>query len=303
MTMVSKFAPDFPPKRDDVHFGAGENPYWAIETQAFQAVNHVAKEFDAGAPSRALEALWRFVGQANRFIDQTQPWTMAKAKDPALPHALWCLQCSLWTIARMIAPVLPATSRTLLDWLDDPRIATWPVTAEGRVFPQAPSLSTIPPPSPLFPRLDDKMQAEILRKVVGDAAAAAPAPATPSKPTPATPPPAAAAAGSTITYDDFAKLELRVGTVKEAVKVPKKDKLLHLQVDLGEGKPRSIVAGIAEAFAPDTLIGKQVIVVANLAPRKMAGLVSEGMILAAGEEAILGLSAVDAAVPPGTRVR
>lgn len=304
MTMVNKFAPDFPPSRDDVHFAAGENAYWQIETHAFQAVNLVAKELDAGAPSRALEALWRFVGQANRFIDQTQPWTMAKAKDPALPHALWCLQCSLWTIARMIAPVLPATSKTLLEWLDDPRPATWPDGVEGRVFTQAPTLSTIAPPSPLFPRLDDKMQAEILRKVVGDAAQAAPAaPAAPAKAPAAKPTEAAAPASTTITYDDFAKLELRVGTVKEAVKVPKKDKLLHLQVDLGEARPRSIVAGIAEAFAPDALIGKQVIVVANLAPRKMAGLVSEGMILAAGDEAILGLSAVDAAVPPGTRVR
>jgi methionyl-tRNA synthetase len=293
MTMVSKFAPEFPPSRDDVHFAAGENAYWQVETNAFQAVNLVAKELDAGAPSRALEALWRFVGQANRFIDQTQPWSMAKAKDPALPHALWCLQCSLWTIARMIAPVLPATSKTLLEWLGDPRDAMWPETAEGRVFTSAPPLSTIPPPSPMFPRLDDKMQDAIVAKVVGEVAPPK-APEPPKTEVPATP---------TITYDDFAKLELRVGTVKEAVKVPKKDKLLHLQVDLGEGKLRSIVAGIAEAFAPDALVGKQVIVVANLAPRKMAGLVSEGMILAAGDEAILGLSAVDAAVPPGTRVR
>jgi methionyl-tRNA synthetase len=91
--------------------------------------------------------------------------------------------------------------------------------------------------------------------------------------------------------------------VLSATAVPKKDKLLHLQVDLGEDKPRSIVAGIAQAYAPDALVGKQVIVVANLAPRKLAGLVSEGMILAAGDEAILGLSAVDHDVPPGTRVR
>jgi methionyl-tRNA synthetase len=199
----------------------------------------------------------------------------------------------LWTIARMITPVLPSTSKTLLEWLGDPRTATWPETAEGRVFPQAPTLSTIPPPSPLFPRLDEKMQDAIVAKVVGEV--------VPPKATPVEAPKTDAT--PTITYDDFAKLELRVGTVKEAVKVPKKDKLLHLQVDLGEGKLRSIVAGIAEAFAPDTLVGKQVIVVANLAPRKMAGLVSEGMILAAGDEAILGLSAVDAAVPPGTRVR
>ena len=109
--------------------------------------------------------------------------------------------------------------------------------------------------------------------------------------------------GATIPYDDFAKLELRVGKVVSAVAIPKKDKLLHLQVDLGEAKPRTIIAGIAEAYKPEALVGSQVIVVANLAPRKMAGLVSEGMLLAAGDEAILGLSALDRDVPAGTRVR
>jgi methionyl-tRNA synthetase len=113
----------------------------------------------------------------------------------------------------------------------------------------------------------------------------------------------AAPSAAHITYEDFAKLELRVGKVLSAVAVPKKDKLLHLQVDLGEVRPRSIVAGIAQAYKPDDMVGKQVIVVANLAPRKLAGLVSEGMILAAGDEQILGLSALDRETPPGTRVR
>jgi methionyl-tRNA synthetase len=85
--------------------------------------------------------------------------------------------------------------------------------------------------------------------------------------------------------------------------VPKAKKLLHLSVDLGEAQPRSIVAGIAEAYAPDQLPGKQVIVVANLAPATIRGIRSEGMILAAGDEVIAGLSALDRDVPPGTRVR
>jgi methionyl-tRNA synthetase len=122
------------------------------------------------------------------------------------------------------------------------------------------------------------------------------------------PPPVAAVTDApkapTIEYADFEKLELRVGKVLSAIAVPKKDKLLHLQVDLGEAKPRSIVAGIAQAYKPDQLVGKQVIVVTNLAPRKLAGLVSEGMILASGDGAeINGLSGVDRDVPPGTRVR
>jgi methionyl-tRNA synthetase len=299
MTMIAKFAPDFPPRRDDAIFQAGENPSWQLEVTAFETANAVARELEAFAPSKALELLWRFVGQANRYVDQTQPWSMAKAKDPTLPHVLWCLQSSLWAIAHMIAPVLPATSKTLREWLGDAGPARWPAAFEGRLLVNAPKLDIKPPPAALFPRLDDKMQAKILVDVVGEAAAApaavaaAPAPAAPE----------AAPAMPQATYDDFAKLELRTGKVLSAIAIPKKDKLLHLQVDLGEPKPRSIVAGIAQAFKPETLVGKTVIVVANLAPRKMAGVMSEGMILAAGEEAILGLSTVDADVPPGTRVR
>jgi methionyl-tRNA synthetase len=242
---------------------------------------------------------------------------MAKAKDPVLPHTLWCLQRSLWTIAQLIAPVLPATSETLLGWLGDAHPAMWPQGVNGRVFTLAPeTLAIDTKPQVLFPRLDDDAQAKILRAVVGDAAAI-PATAGASEPRKAEkksdrkpekqPEPTAGAApgagNGVITFDDFAKLDLRVGKVVTAQPIPKKDRVLHLTVDLGEGKPRTIVAGIASAYKPEQLVGKQVIVVANLAPRKMGELVSEGMILAAGDEAILGLSAVDADVPPGTKVR
>jgi methionyl-tRNA synthetase len=106
-----------------------------------------------------------------------------------------------------------------------------------------------------------------------------------------------------IQIDDFAKVELRTGKIISAAAIPKAKKLLHLQVDLGEDKPRSIVAGIAERYTPDALVGKTVIVVANLEPVTLRGVRSEGMLLAAGEEGILGLSAIDRDVPPGTRVR
>jgi methionyl-tRNA synthetase len=262
------------------------------------------------APSRALEAIWRFVGTANRFIDQTQPWAMAKAKDPALGHTLWTLQASLWVIARFIAPVLPATAATLRGWLGDTSELRWPEPAEGRGLGGVPAL-TAGAPSPLFPRLDDAAQAKIFARIVAESAQA-PAPASATAlaapaPTPAklASPAAAASPAPTaaITFDEFSRLELRVGRVLSAAAVPKAKKLLHLSVDLGEAQPRSIVAGIAEAYAPDKLVGKQVIVVANLAPALIRGIRSEGMILAAGDEAILGLSALDSDVPPGTRVR
>jgi methionyl-tRNA synthetase len=149
---------------------------------------------------------------------------------------------------------------------------------------------------PLFPRLDDAMQKKIFDSMGLTDAAPAPAPVV-------APAAAPAPEAAPITIQDFDKLDLRVGKVVQATAVPKKDKLLHLQIDLGEAKPRSILSGIASAYKPEDLVGKQVIVVANLPPRKMAGILSEGMILAAGDEQILGLSALDRDVPPGTRVR
>jgi methionyl-tRNA synthetase len=185
---------------------------------------------------------------------------------------------------------------------------TWPISTDGRVLDEAPASLRARPPQPLFPRLDDKAQGRILRAVVGDAAAVA-APAQPlqtgetTKHAAPPPPPVEKPAGAAISIDDFGKVELRTGKVLSAQAVPKAKKLLHLSVDLGEAQPRSIVAGIAEAYTPEQIVGRQVIVVANLAPATIRGIRSEGMILAAGDEAILGLSALDRDVPPGTRVR
>ncbi|HEU4534360.1 MAG TPA: hypothetical protein VFS00_09590, partial [Polyangiaceae bacterium] len=107
-----------------------------------------------------------------------------------------------------------------------------------------------------------------------------------------------------VSYDEFAKVDLRVGLVVAATKVPKKDKLLDLRVDLGEPEPRRIVAGLALSFAPEALVGRRVVVVTNLAPRDFGkGLVSHGMILAAGPSEALSLPAVDERIAPGTRVK
>jgi methionyl-tRNA synthetase len=308
LTLIVKLSAQTPPARDDALYRAGENPYWQLEVHAAEACGHAAAQFDAFAPSRALEAIWRFVAMANRFIDQTQPWAMAKAKDPALGHALWCLQSSLWLIARLIAPVLPATAGALRGWIGDGDAAmAWPVPVAGRVLPLAPDGLSAHTPSPLFPRLDDKLQQAILDKIVPPDAAAAAPPAPTAAPAPAAAAPAApeprSPALAPIKIDDFARIELRVGTVLSAAAVPKAKKLLQLSVDLGEPAPRSIVAGIAETYAPDQIVGKQVIVVANLEPATIRGIASQGMLLAAGDGQVVGLSALDRHVPPGTRVR
>jgi methionyl-tRNA synthetase len=309
LTLIVKLSAETPVSRDDAVYSGSENPFWQLEVHAVDACKHAAAQFELFAPSRALEAIWRFIAMANRFIDQTQPWAMARSKDRTLGHALWCLQSSLWVIARLIAPVLPATAGALRRWIGDGDAAmSWPEPVEGRVLPLAPATLTAASPSPLFPRLDDKLQQAILDKVVPPEVAARPQAAAPAAPAPRTPAAPAApeprsAALAPITIDDFSKIELRVGTVLAAAAVPKAKKLLHLTVDLGEPAPRSIVAGIAEAYPPEQIIGKQVIVVANLAPATIRGVTSQGMILAAGEAQILGLSALDHDVPAGTRVR
>ena len=135
-------------------------------------------------------------------------------------------------------------------------------------------------------------------EAAGDAKAATKAPADDAK--------AAAAAGdaSVITYDDFAKVDLRVGLVKTCEKVPKKDKLLKLTVDVGEPEPRQIIAGLALSFTPETLVGRRVVVVANLAPRDFGkGMVSHGMLLATGPSEALHLATVEGDVAPGARLK
>ena len=118
-------------------------------------------------------------------------------------------------------------------------------------------------------------------------------------------PGAAPSAAQVITIDDFVKVELRVATVLEAEKVPKADKLLRLIVDVGEPQPRQILAGIAQFYAPEEVVGRKIIVVANLAPRKLRGLESNGMLLAAsdGEDGKPVLATFSEDVPNGTRLK
>jgi methionyl-tRNA synthetase len=111
-----------------------------------------------------------------------------------------------------------------------------------------------------------------------------------------------AAPPAEIAIDDFAKIELRAAKVVAAERIPKADKLLKLTLDIG-AEQRTVVSGIAPAYAPEQLVGKTVIYLANLKPAKLRGVVSQGMILAAGDAEVLGLSALDRDVPPGTIIR
>jgi methionyl-tRNA synthetase len=153
--------------------------------------------------------------------------------------------------------------------------------------------------TPLFPRLDDVAMARISAAVLPSEVVAAPTTSA-SLVAPNKEP---ARESQPISYADFMKAEIRVGRVVSAVAIAKAKKLLHLQVDVGEATPRSVVAGIAEAYQPAQLVGKTVLVVTNLTPATIRGVESHGMILAAGDDTIVGLAAVDRDAAPGTPVR
>jgi methionyl-tRNA synthetase len=284
------------------------------------AVDKADSDWNALQPSRALEATFSLIRAANEYIDRSEPWVLARSPEKAGQLASVCrtfLEACL-VVGRLLAPVMPERAAALcrqLGFADGAAAASrWP----ARFGENLPAGQTLGKADPLFPRLDPDREAELLHKWVPAEPAAALANGTASaKREPAAEGGRAGGRGpdelgsggregktlpSTIDYADFAKLDLRVAQVISAEPVPKADKLLKLQLDVG-GEQRQVVAGIATAYAPDALVGKKVIFLSNLRPAKIRGVESQGMILAAGEETVVGLSAVDRDLPPGTKVR
>jgi methionyl-tRNA synthetase len=250
--------------------------------------------WDSFNPSGALEATWRLVRFFNQRIDEEKPWVLHKLdKQTRLRDVLAdCCEALRWA-ALMVAPAMPSAALEILRQLGRTQDeGGWPgnTISEFR-WPGG----TLAESTPVFPRIDPDRQAELIAKWV-------PAEALPTLSVPA-PAPAASSPPTDVSIDDFAKIELRAAKVLSAERVPKADKLLKLTLDIGAGEPRTVVSGIAPTYTPETIVGKTVIYFANLAPRKIRGVVSQGMILAAGDAEVLGLSALDRDVPPGTRIR
>ena len=206
-------------------------------------------------------------------------------------------------LATLLAPIVPSVTEKLFAQLGTPPL-TFADLASARVplLPRGRALGT---PSPLLPRLEEaQVNAARPGRGAGPARSAVSrqAGARASRPRPAAPPRRTPSADE-IDIDDFARVALRVGQVLAAERVPKADKLLKLTVDVGEGSPRTIVAGIAEAYAPEQLVGRKVVVVANLKPRALRGIESRGMLLAAGSGGA-SLRLVDPGdLPPGSPVK
>ena len=234
--------------------------------------------------SKALETIWSLIGAVDKYIVEQAPWKLIKAGEAEatkLDEVLYTAAEALRVVTALVAPVLPESAAKIWAQLG----FTTPITDLravdlhwGRLQGGQPLGVT----GAVFPRADVKASIEKIMALENEEVARQQQ--LLGKPAPAPPAAEVKVGTAEITIDDFVKVDLRVGIVRDAAAVKGADKLLHLHVDIGESEPRSIVAGIATAYKPEVLVGRKVVIVANLAPRKLRGLTSQGMIVAASLE-------------------
>jgi methionyl-tRNA synthetase len=260
-----------------------QGPEDGFEELVAAADREVANSLASFQFHRALQEIWAVIDRANRYIESSAPWNLEK--DPAqrvrLDDVLYVLAETLRHVARLISPFMPNTSDAIGQSLGlapntNGGPSEWGFLKAGQNIHKAP---------PLFPRHVTPPTGRIVMDTSAPAVQVSPTPQTPQ-----------------ISIEDFAKIELRVGKVLAAERVPKSSKLLKLQVDLGT-ETRQIVAGIGTKYEPDVLIGRLVAVVANLKPAKLMGIESQGMILAAGDKEVTALLAYVEPVQPGMRIK
>jgi methionyl-tRNA synthetase len=252
----------------------------AIHRGADAVRDAVGEAMERFAFQGALVELWRFIGDVNRYVDAAQPWTLAKdpAKHARLAAVLGTLAESLGYLGIVLEPFLPDAAARIRAAVGDTR----PPALAHAVMGRNPVPAPVQRLSGLFPRIDAK---------------------APPSPTPgATRSAPGEGAPARITIDEFKRLDLRVAEVVAAEPVPKSKKLLKLTVRLAD-ETRTVVAGIAEHYRPDALVGRKVVVVANLEAATLMGVTSNGMVLAGSAGDTLALLTPDQDLPPGAKVR
>jgi methionyl-tRNA synthetase len=271
--------PEADPRVEDelCGFQAGD-----LKGHAAALVDEYEKSMSAFAFHKGLLSVWEFISHMNKYVDTTAPWELAKKKSSRkeLHAVLYHLLESLRIVSGLIWPVMPETAARMQGHLGlDPdapfyhleTLRKWKVLEPGTKLPKS---------TQLFPRID-------LKKLRTEAKTVAE-----EKPESGFLP--------EIDIETFAKTDLRVGTVLKAEAIPRARKLLKLEVDIGE--IRTVVSGISGSYSPEELVGRQVILVANLKPVKIMGVLSRGMILAASGEKMISVVGPDKPVTPGTRL-
>ena len=294
LTMVKKFGGGKVPEAPRARTEGGE-----LRTAGLHAVEDYNKSFQNMAFHKALMATWELISLANKFIDREAPWALAKDPEKAdrLAEVLYELLETLGLTACLIYPVMPETSAEMLRQIGLPEdlltldykvlekhLTPGAAINQGRsLFPRV-ELGGAPSGSKKNADQQSGKKGEAKQKAAGQEKAKA----------------GPADKGDVISFEDFKKVDLRVGLVKSAERIPKSDKLLKLVVDVGG--ERTIVAGLGKHFAPEEMVGREVIVAANLAPAKLMGVTSQGMVLAAADREGLALLTVSREVTPGGKV-
>ena len=304
----------------------GDNPL--IEVAGRAAADYRAAMDDL-AFQRALESLWRLLADTNQYLVAHEPWKLIKTEGPSprLARVLWNGLEATRIVAIGLLPIMPRAAVKVLHAIGAPV----PQRLDAMAWGGTPVGAELPPPAPIFPRIDKEAYlAEAKQGESGPPAARKVEPELSSvslgafkalaieddatvlaAPGPSAPPAATSVATggfevpgepNLISIDTFKQVRLRIGTVRAAEPVPKSKRLLKLTVDLGD-ETRTVVAGIALAYRPEDLAGKQVVVVANLEPATLMGVESQGMVLAASGDGAPVLLHPGEAVPAGTEVR
>ncbi len=282
-TMTHKYFKGVVPVIDpnvEQEFGLG------LSEKASQTIDTFQKEMAHFAFHKALAAVWTLINQMNKYIDVTTPWVLAKNKKsrPQLEVVLYNLLEGLRVVAGLIYPVMPDKAQTMIQHLGlDAKQPFYKIDIVKAWKTLTPGIQ-LPKTTTLFPRIEMKKQ---------ETTAAMPSTEKTLNPE----------LKAEITIEDFVGTDLRVATVIKASAIPRAKKLLKLEVDMGEVNHRILVAGIAGSYEPDQLVGKQVVVVANLKPAKLMGVRSQGMVLAASNEDKTVVLTLDSVMPPGTQVR
>lgn len=269
-----------------------------FEKSLVQANNDAVRQYEEAMEkmefSVALSTVWQVIGRANKFIDETMPWKLAKdeTKREELESVLVHLAETLRRVAILLQPFITRAPKKIFAQLNiqDEKLHSWESLQQ---FGQIPAGTKVEKGEPIFPRLEhekevayiqEQMKANALKldkkkeEVVEEEQL------------------------PQITIDDFAKIDLRVAKVIQCEPVKKANKLLKLQLDLGYEK-RQVVSGIAEHYKPEELVGRKVIVITNLKPVKLRGEISEGMILAGEKDGVLSLATVAENLPIGAKVK
>ncbi len=244
--------------------------------------------------STALSELWALISRTNKYIDETSPWILAKEqeKQGELASVMAHLASSLRHIAILLQPIMTESPKKIVQQLGlSESLLAWNTLCDFNSIPAG--VKVVEKGVPIFPRLDPEVEIVYIRDQMSKTAPAETQTISEKE---------KASEVDEITIDDFMKVDLRVGTITSCERIPKADKLLKLQVDMGD-EQRQVVSGIAEYYEPDTLVGVKVIVVANLKPVKLRGELSQGMILAGKSNGMLKLATVDQSLENGAQVK